>query len=351
MIQLIAVISMKCKKKKVLVRIVLSLMILWAVIALIPRSKNIKGVNPLISNPPILISHGGGNKEFPDNTLEAFYNSYYIDPNCMMETDVSITKDNVVILSHDTTLDRKTSLINQDIIDINYSYLMENEIDFGYENEVYPNSNGYNTSGKLTKYVNYQNNQVSPLDVNYPSGIFPRHSTVFLATTLEQLIKAFPNNLINVEIKQSGEVGIKALRQTIALMEALDQEYHTFSRIVLASFHDEVFQELKEIQKNNHPELLYSPETNGVIKYFVMQLTMTDLFYRDKVAVLQVPMEQSGIKLATPNFIRTAHRHNIAVHYWTVDDKEDMKYLIRIGADGIMTNIPSLLKTVIEENS
>ena len=42
-----------------------------------------------------------------DNTLEAFYNAYSVDPNFMIETDVSITKDELIILSHDITLDRK----------------------------------------------------------------------------------------------------------------------------------------------------------------------------------------------------------------------------------------------------
>ena len=39
----------------------------------------------------------------------------------------------------------------------------------------------------------------------------------------------------------------------------------------------------------------------------------------------------------------------MAVHYWTVNDKEEMLHLIDIGADGIMTDYPTRLKTVYEE--
>ena len=38
-----------------------------------------------------------------------------------------------------------------------------------------------------------------------PAGVTPRDNDVFLATTLEDLMLAFPKNKINVEIKQSGE--------------------------------------------------------------------------------------------------------------------------------------------------
>ena len=40
--------------------------------------------------------------------------------------------------------------------------------------------------------------------------------------------------------------------------------------------------------------------------------------------------------------------HNIAVHFWTIDDEEDMRHLIEIGADGIMTNLPHKLQEVYD---
>jgi len=339
------------KHKKLWVTL-LTILLVYLVIVFFPKPQSVSGLNPLVisnNDLPLLIAHGGGNKEFPDNTLEAFYNAYSIDPNCMMETDVSLTKDGVVILSHDTTLDRKTNLVNADIIDINYSDLITDQVDFGYQNSVSPSSNGYNVSMEFTPYTNYLGESVTPLDVEYPEGISPRNDIVFLATTLEDLITAFPNNFINVEIKQTGDTGLAALAKVIELMVSLDEEYHTFSRIVIASFHEEVYKEMIRIQKEDHPSLLYSPETNGVIKYFVLHTLMLEVFYFDKVAVLQVPMDEYGFDLSTKAFINTAHDHNIAVHYWTVDDPEDMRLLIENSADGIMTNIPSLLKSVYDE--
>jgi len=339
------------KRKKTGLWILLGLLVVYATIALFPRGINVEA-NPMLieeGSRPILIAHGGGNKEFPDNTIEAFYHAYSIDPRVMMETDVSITKDNVVILSHDTTLDRKTTLQFATIREVNYSDLIADEVDFAYHNVVEPNSNGFNVSGNLIPYRNYLGESVTPLDVDYPEGVLPRHDTKFLATTLEELITAFPDNPINVEIKQSGETGLTALAAVIDLMQELDAEYATFSRIVLASFHAEITAELARLRKEELPELLYSPSTKGVATAFVLSTLGLDVFYSEEVAVLQLPTRQYGLNLSSKAFVRALHRHGIAVHYWTIDDPEEMRRLISIGADGIMTNIPSLLKQVYDE--
>ena len=333
--------------------IILIIIIAWVIAIVVPSPQSYIGNNPLMvekNNKPLLIAHGGGNGEFPDNTLEAFYNAYSVDKNVMMETDVSLTKDGVIILSHDTTLDRKTTLTNAPIIESNYSDLIAEEINFAYHNIVVPNSNGFNLSSEFIEYKTFDGRTVTPVDVNYPEGITPRHDTIFLATTLEELIISFPNNRINVEIKQEGEIGSRALEAVIDLMKQLDKDYNTYERIVLASFHQEVYNEMVECHEKDN-RLMYSPATEGVIKFFILQLLSLDVFYNDKVAALQIPKSQSGINLATKSLVKKAHRHNIAVHYWTIDDESDMRKIIEIGADGIMTNVPSKLAKVLKEES
>lgn len=338
-------------KKRKFINVLLIFIIVWCSFAIVSLFVNKEMGNLFVvdGKRPLLIAHGGGNHEFPDNTLEAFYNAYAIDPFVMLETDVSMTADGVIILSHDTTLDKKTSLIVQPIIDITYTYLLEEMVDFGYDNQVEPKSNGYNVSGVLKRYTNYRGEHVTPLDVTYPEGIIPRHDTRFLVTTLEDLIKAFPNNKINVEIKQSGDTGLLALDAVIQLMDALNQEYQTYERIVLASFHQEIFDKMIDLKKTTHPILMYSPSVKGVVSFFVLNTLGLGLFYQSDITVLQVPVSQAGIKLATNRFIKAAHRHDIAVHYWTIDDEATMRKLIALGADGIMTNRPTLLKQIIDE--
>jgi glycerophosphoryl diester phosphodiesterase len=47
-------------------------------------------------------------------------------------------------------------------------------------------------------------------------------------------------------------------------------------------------------------------------------------------------------------FVRTAHRRGVAVHVWTIDDAGEMRRLLDLGVDGIMTDRPTDLKAVLE---
>ncbi len=333
------------KKKKVFktLLIILAVIIgLYGILALWPKGKNFKLDNPMRAEEdalPILIAHGGGNREFPDNTLEAFYNAYSVDSRVMMETDVSITADGVVILSHDTTLDRKTNVTGK-IIDWNYSDLIAQEVNFGYTN---PTDDGI-LVGERKLFKDDDGNYKYPVDVSYPEGIQPRHSTVYLATTLEELITHFPDNRINVEIKQSGATGQKALKAVIGLLEKHD----AFDRVVVASFHEEIYEEFCRLADSDEvpEEFMFSPAYAASIKFFALQLFRFDQFFTDEMCVFQLPTEEYGIKLASKGFVKAAHRNNLAVHYWTVNDTDEMKALIEIEADGIMTDYPHRLAEV-----
>ncbi len=316
----------------------------WLIIAIFPRpqSYTLQNPNRTTKELPILIAHGGGNREFPDNTLEAFYNAYSVDSRVLMETDVSITADGVVILSHDTTLDRKTN-VTGNIADWNYADLMAQEVDFGYTN---PTDDSDRLNGDREKFHTRDGREVTPLDVEYPAGVTPRHDTVFLATTLEELMLAFPNTCINVEIKQEGDLGRRCLE---AVLELLDK-HDAWDRITLASFHEDMQLEFLALKKDPAtPEsFMYSPAYDVATEFFVMQLLKVDLFFFHPIAVLQLPTEEYGFDLSTKGLVDAAHGHNIAVQYWTINDPEEMRELIEIGADGIMTDYPHLLKEVYD---
>lgn len=331
------------KALRVIALALVGLFLVYAVMATQPRKDNYPLENPMRKQGelPLLIAHGGGNGEFPDNTLEAFYNAYSVDENVMMETDVSITRDGVLILSHDTTLDRKTNVTGQ-IADWDYSQLMEQKVDFGYTN---PTEDGV-LSGERVHFTDENGVEKYPTDVEYPEGVEPRDEKVFLATTLEDLLICFPNNRINVEIKQSGELGFKALAEAVRLVE----KYDAFDRVVFASFHEEIYDEYQRLQAAGEvpEEFMYSPAYDAATKFFVLQLLKLDVFFGDELCVFQFPMEEKGFDLATKSFTNAAHKHNLAVHYWTINDPEDMRLLIEIGADGIMTDYPHRLKAVYD---
>ena len=327
-----------------LVAIILATVILaYGVIAILPAPQNYKGDNPLIKSGklPMIVAHRGGRDEFPQNTLEAFYNAYSVDENVIMETDVNLTKDGVLILLHNELLDATTNVTGL-ASDWSYSDLISRRVDFGYDNPTKDQA----LNGER-KHFTVDGERRLPTDVTYPDGVTPRDEEIYLATTLEELLVAFPDNIISVEIKQSGEIGLRAVAEAVRLLEKHD----AFGRVILASFHTEIVKEFVRLRKNNlvPDSFMYSPGIIGIVKFYVLMTLGMDSLFTDGVAVLQIPMEEYGFNLATERMIRKAHEHNLAVHYWTIDDPDDMRHLIELGADAIMTDKPSLLKKVLDE--
>ena len=323
--------------------LLLTVLLAYGVIAILPAPKNYKGDNPLMKSGelPMIVAHRGGRDEFPQNTLEAFYNAYSVDENVIMETDVNLTKDGVLILLHNELLDATTNVTGL-ASDWNYSDLISERVDFGYDNPT--KSQALNGE---RKYFTVDGERRLPTDVTYPDGITARDEEIYLATTLEELLVAFPSNTISVEIKQSGELGLKAVAEAVRLLE----KYGAFDRVILASFHSEIFREFVRLKKEKlvPDSFMFSPGMIGIAEFYILMTLGMDSLYTSGVALLQIPMEEYGFNLATERMIRKAHEHNLAVHYWTIDDPDDMRYLISLGADAIMTDKPSLLKKVLDE--
>jgi glycerophosphoryl diester phosphodiesterase len=64
---------------------------------------------------------------------------------------------------------------------------------------------------------------------------------------------------------------------------------------------------------------------------------------------VQVPVRHGPVPLVTRRFVATAHRRDLQVHVWTINDADEMHRLLDLGVDGIMTDRPEVLKAVLEE--
>ena len=56
------------------------------------------------------------------------------------------------------------------------------------------------------------------------------------------------------------------------------------------------------------------------------------------VDALQVPEKQGRLRIVSPRLVRAAHRHGVEVHVWTVNDPDEMRRLVALGVDGIVTD-------------
>jgi glycerophosphoryl diester phosphodiesterase len=69
---------------------------------------------------------------------------------------------------------------------------------------------------------------------------------------------------------------------------------------------------------------------------------------RPPYEALQVPPDYRGISLVTPRFLEAAHSRGVRVDVWTINDAGEMRRLLDLGADVIMTDRPETLSGVLE---
>jgi glycerophosphoryl diester phosphodiesterase len=66
-------------------------------------------------------------------------------------------------------------------------------------------------------------------------------------------------------------------------------------------------------------------------------------------ACIQVPARWRRVRIVDEPFLERCHRRGLQVHVWTVDDADEMRRLLDLGVDGLMTDRPTLLRQVLSE--
>jgi len=124
------------------------------------------------------------------------------------------------------------------------------------------------------------------------------------------------------------------------------ENYQFEDRMIVACFDDETLMAFQGLEENRIP---VSTSQKEATKFVITAKSLTGVFYAPEAVALQLPMEQFGINLERQHVINSAHRHNMAIHYWTINEREDMRTLIENGADGLMTDRPDLMLDLLEE--
>ncbi len=295
--------------------VVLSFFLLFVTLNIGPRFEY-QGDNPWIiekGERPMVIAHRGGKDLYPEGTILAFERivvDYDID---VLEIDLALTKDDILICSHDLTIDR-TSNGTGAVRDYNYTELLE--FDFA---EKFSLPNGTN-----------------PYD-DHPDA---------KPEKLEDLFLKQPEMLYLLEIKNREENRETASEILVQLIE----DYNMEENVIVASFSDEVNELFRELSED---KIMTSTARGETTKFVLMQKFKVGFLYRSEHAALHVPMAESvgpiTIRMDRRHFIQEAHQHNMAVNFWTINDPDDMRRLVELGADGIITDNPDVLLDVLAD--
>lgn len=273
--------------------------------------------------------HRSGGGIAPEETMMAFRNcaendEFKID---VFEFDLHITKDDQLVLLHDDTLDRTSDC----------------EKVFG-ETDVRPEDKTYDELRQLNMGAKFENeNGEMPYSELSGEDVSDDLKILSLNEALDYLISTGNYRYI-IEIKNDGDLGKKGvdiLYKTLTEKGLLD-------RVIFGTFHGEISEYVDE----NYPDLVRSTGIKEALEFWFAALTNSKS-YEPPCGVLQIPycspFKNLGINTGTTTVINYAHEHNMAVQYWTVNDEEDMEYLLSIGADCIMTDYPDKLYKLQQE--
>ncbi len=65
--------------------------------------------------------------------------------------------------------------------------------------------------------------------------------------------------------------------------------------------------------------------------------------------VLQVPKDFGGTALVTPELVAHCHAHAIQVHVWTINEESEIRELLALGVDGIVTDEPGRMARMLAD--
>ena len=327
------------KIKKLIGRVLLVLLCIVIVIAIIgaaqffhrsdPKNrKQYETSNPFITGETAISAHRSGAGDFPEETLAAFRGcaenpDFQVD---YFEFDLHMTADDILVLSHDSTLDRVSDAAAV----------------FGAEN-VLVRDKTLAELKQLNMAAQFVNDAGETPYADLHGDDVPDELRILsLDEVLDYLTAAGDYHYI-IEIKDGGEVGLAAADQLYATLQARG----LLDRVIVGSFRDEVASYITA----NYPDMHRSASPEEVVQFYFAALTGKRDF-TCSYDVLQLPFGDAessfGINLGTATVINFAHANDLAIQYWTVNSEKDMTYLASIGADALITDYPDRAAGVLE---
>jgi glycerophosphoryl diester phosphodiesterase len=242
---------------------------------------------------PRLIAHRGGGGVCPENTLEAFTAAYRAGIR-YFELDIHTSSDDVLVVCHDDSLARTTDLSNP-IHELPYAAIARGDAGYRFE----------------------------------AGGGFPFRGKGIRIPRLIDALKLFGDAFFVIEIKQVEPSLVTALNQSLT-------DTATRKRVLIASEHQRPLDGIRALA----PELPTSFSGREIFGFFAAMMGPLD-GYRIPADALQIPPVHESMQLATTTSVAAAHRLGLEMHTWTINEESQMRSLIELGTDGIISDYPA----------
>lgn len=245
---------------------------------------------------PYNIAHQGASGLFPPNTLLSFEKAVELGAD-WIELDVVSTRDGVVVVSHDTTVDRCTD--------------------------------GH---GRI---VDMTLEQIKALDAGIRFGERFRGERI---PTLSETIAWARNQPIRLCIEIKADTTSEYLRTAVLTVDVLRQ-CNYIQPTVITSFSPECVRAVKALEPCLSVALDPDRQDGTYSPWELCQQALrcgANFLLHDYRAL-------------TAEIVAEAHQHGFCLWTWTVDDPAEMRRIMAMEPDGIMTNRPDLLKAVCDE--
>lgn len=245
------------------------------------------------SRKPIVVAHRGASGYAPENTLASIKKAIAMGVD-MVEIDVQLTKDKQVVLMHDLTVDRTT-----------------------------------NGKGKVR---DLQFDEIRKLDAG---SWFSSEYAGEKIPTLEEVIETVKGKcklLIEVKRVKTNKPEIEA-----KIIQLIDK-YNAYDWCIVQSFETEVVKNIQALDKSVECHKLVTMNLS-VLPLHLDSRIKTGTIYKYKTVQAINPY----FKMLNKRKVDKIHSRGQKIITWTVNEKEDMKRMIEMGVDGIITNYPDRL--------
>ena len=259
---------------------------------------------PAGSSSPLVIAHAdtSGTSPWPGDTMLFLENAAALGVD-VLEMNVTMSKDGHIVLNHDINVD--------------------------------DTSDGSGLISDMTLA------EIKTLDAAYdwtPEGgsTFDYRGQGITFPTLDEVFQRFPAYPMVVEIKQESPSMAQPLCDLIRL-------FGMEEKVIVPSFSDLAMGEFRAAC----PEVATAASSNEVKQFVYLSFAFMSNPTTPPYFAMQVPIESAGITVITPGFVANVHRRGLQIHAWTINDPDEMRMLIEMGVDGIMTDRPDVLLEVL----